>query len=272
METDAAHSWPVFICYAQEDDDAIANLERILSAHGIEVWRSGSSLKPGEDWAGLIRKVITEDSIAFLACFSSRSTSREKSYQNTELLIAVEEMRRRPPGSDWLIPVRLDDCQIPEFDLGGGRTLESLQRTDFYGPRCQENANRLAAKIKEISGRTTAPARAEEPAADRPPKPAWVMAYDAFERLYQVGVGWTATMLSPVAMSAVLHLGGDPRVTATYLSGVPLQKAARMLAASPPAASAEVLKLTEEQRATAILKHIPADKAQAIIEAMRAPS
>ncbi len=75
-------------------------------------------------------------------------------------------------------------------------------------------------------------------------------------------------MISPVAMSAVLHLGTDPGVAAVYLSRVPVPKAARMLAAAPPAMAGEVLKLMTEKRRTAILNNIPANITQAIVETM----
>jgi hypothetical protein len=38
------------------------------------------------------------------------------------------------PGRVWLLPARLDDCDLPHFDLGGNWTLDSLQRIDLFGP------------------------------------------------------------------------------------------------------------------------------------------
>ena len=66
--------------------------------------------------------------LAFVACFSRAGRVRPKSYQNEELLLAVDQFRQRAPGQPWLIPVRFDDCDVPDLDLGAGRTLGSLQR------------------------------------------------------------------------------------------------------------------------------------------------
>ena len=41
-------------------------------------------------------------------------------------------MQRLPAGQGWLLPVRFADCKLPEFDLGPGRTLDSIQRVDLF--------------------------------------------------------------------------------------------------------------------------------------------
>jgi len=109
----------VFMCYAKEDEERVAALERIFVANRILVWRSASSLSPGDDWRPKIRNAIQNESMVFLACFSSRSIARKSSHQNDELLLAIDELRSRRPDDPWLIPVRLDDCQIPQPDIGG---------------------------------------------------------------------------------------------------------------------------------------------------------
>src|SRR5229473_3104195 len=54
-------------------------------------------------------------------------------HQNEELTVAIDQLRLRLPGVPWLIPIRFDDCDIPALDLGGGRTLASIQRADLFG-------------------------------------------------------------------------------------------------------------------------------------------
>ena len=140
----------VFVSYAREDSIRVDTLGQILSEAGIPVWRDTASLWPGEDWRVKIRAAIRGDALAFLACFSQRSVGRARSYQNEELVLAVEELRLRPPGQPWLIPVRFDDCQIPERELGGGRMLADLQPADLFGDRYKQNAARLVTAIDRI--------------------------------------------------------------------------------------------------------------------------
>jgi hypothetical protein len=39
-----------------------------------------------------------------------------------------------------LIPVRFDDCEIPAWDLGAGRTLADVNYIDLFGDEYAENA------------------------------------------------------------------------------------------------------------------------------------
>jgi cold shock CspA family protein len=143
----------VFISYVHKDSDHVDLLQRELLAVGISVWRDTADLGPGQDWRARIRAAITCDALVFLACFSARSLARPRSYQNEELVLAIEQLRLRPPEDPWLIPVRFDNCQIPDRDIGAGRTLTSLQHADLFGERYAEEAQRLVTAIQRILGR-----------------------------------------------------------------------------------------------------------------------
>ena len=118
------------------------------------MWRDTADLWPGEDWRVIIRRAITDNALVFVACFSHASLARGKSYQNEELTLAIEQLRLRPPQNPWLIPVRFDECEIPDRDIGGGRTLTSIQRADLFGKRTNESAARLVASVLRILGHT----------------------------------------------------------------------------------------------------------------------
>jgi TIR domain len=141
-----------FLSYVREDSAQVDRLQRVLQEAGIPMWRDKSDLWPGEDWQAKIREAISGDALAFIACFSASSLARTKSYQNEELILAVEQLRLRQPEQPWLIPVRFDDCEIPDRDLGGGRRLSSLQRVDLFGDSFDDSAARLVAGIRRILG------------------------------------------------------------------------------------------------------------------------
>jgi hypothetical protein len=125
-------------------------LQRALEAVGVQVWRDTTSLWPGENRHARIRRVITEDALVFIACLSSNGTARQKSYQNEELLLAVDQLRLRRPDDPWLMPVRFDDCEIPDLDLGAGRTLASIQRADLFGASHDVASARLVAAVHRL--------------------------------------------------------------------------------------------------------------------------
>lgn len=150
-----------FVSYVREDADQVGKLVSVLQAASIPVWKDTENLGPGEDWQQKIRKAIEDGSLAFIACFSTSSTQKPKTYMNAELSLAAEQIRLMKPGRVWLLPVRFDDCDLPHFDLGGNRTLDSLQRIDLFGPNREANLGRLIAAVMNIFGTsTTTPASA----------------------------------------------------------------------------------------------------------------
>jgi hypothetical protein len=132
MTTPAGLTGHVFISYVRDDAARADRLQQMLEAAGIAVWRDTSALRPGQDWRAEIRKAISTGA-AFIACFSEHTEQRERSVLFDELAVAVDQMRLRPPGKVWLIPVRFDDCQLPDVELGFGRTLATLQWVDLFG-------------------------------------------------------------------------------------------------------------------------------------------
>jgi hypothetical protein len=50
---------------------------------------------------------------------------------NEELTLAIEELRLRPSETVWFLPVMLTLCKIPEREIGGGKTLHSIQYVDL---------------------------------------------------------------------------------------------------------------------------------------------
>lgn len=154
-----------FISYVREDADRVDRLQSILEAAGVPVWRDTADLWPGEDWRSRIRSAITKNALAFIACFSKDSERKSVSGQNEELTLAVEQLRRRRPDQPWLIPVRFDDVEIPDLDIGGGRTLNSIQRADLIGERWDEGAARVVASVLHTLDRPIASEALPAPSA-----------------------------------------------------------------------------------------------------------
>ena len=142
----------VFVSYVQEDSAEVDQLCQILGAAGIPTWRDTANLWPGEDWRVKIRQEITANALVFLACFSRRSLNKAKSFHNEELTLAVEELRLRQPDQPWLIPIRFDDCEVPDRRIDSDRSLAYLHPVDLFGEHYLDNANRLTEAIKRILG------------------------------------------------------------------------------------------------------------------------
>ncbi|HEY3902547.1 MAG TPA: TIR domain-containing protein [Streptosporangiaceae bacterium] len=139
----------VFLSYAHEDTDAVDQLQEALEAAGIQVWRDTKDLLPGQDLRSTIRKAITGSAFVFITCFSAASVALTKSHQNEELMLAIEEVRQRRIDQPWLIPVRLDACEVPDREIGGGRTLRSLVWIDLFGPTKAQQTQRLVRAVQQ---------------------------------------------------------------------------------------------------------------------------
>ena len=116
----------VFISYVKENKKAVYEFYQDLKSHDINVWLDRNEIDPGARWKHAIRKAIREGAF-FVACFSKEYNNRDKTYMNEELIFAIEELRQRPTERIWFIPVKLNECEIPDRDIGGGETLRDLQ-------------------------------------------------------------------------------------------------------------------------------------------------
>jgi hypothetical protein len=139
-----------FISYVHEDAAEVDWLQQALESAGVPVWRDTVNLWPGESWRDKIREAIDRDALVFIACFSRRGVARRKSYQYEELRLAIDQFRSRRPDVTWLIPARFDECDIPDFDLGGGRTIGSIQHVDLFGANRDLAASRLVATVQRL--------------------------------------------------------------------------------------------------------------------------
>jgi formylglycine-generating enzyme required for sulfatase activity len=47
-------------------------------------------------------------------------------FMNEELVEAIDILRQRPTDQSWFIPVKLNECEIPDRDIGAGETLRDI--------------------------------------------------------------------------------------------------------------------------------------------------
>ncbi len=88
-------------------------------------------LIPGQNWRSVIPKAIA-DSQLFIACLSQRSISKQGFVQR-EFKMALNQYADRPPNSIYLIPLRLDECDIPDLRQEEyGLNLRDLHWLDYW--------------------------------------------------------------------------------------------------------------------------------------------
>ena len=121
----------VFISYCHENKTIVDRLCQVLASHDIHIWLDRDNRGPGTPWKQAIQQAIQHGNF-FIACFSTEASARNQTYMSEELKVAIEELHRRPVDKVWFVPVKLNACEIPNIDIGGGETLRSLQYVDLH--------------------------------------------------------------------------------------------------------------------------------------------
>lgn len=102
----------IFLCHASKDKNKVRELYRRLSKDGYAPWLDEENLLPGQEWAVEIPKVVKNSDIV-IVCLSNRIETKT-GYIQKELRIALDAADERPEGSIFIIPLRLEECSVPE--------------------------------------------------------------------------------------------------------------------------------------------------------------
>jgi len=102
----------VYLCHSNEDIQMIRSIYRRLSDNGINVWFKEEFLLPGQNKKQQPEKAIRKSNI-IIVCLSKAAINKKGLFQK-EIKYALELANEQPEGSIFIIPVKLDDCNIPE--------------------------------------------------------------------------------------------------------------------------------------------------------------
>jgi len=122
MELNKANNL-IFLGHASEDKSRVIALYNKLIEHDLNPWLDIVNLKPGDNWEYKIREAI-QNSKVFLACLSSTSVSKNGFVQK-ELRLALDEASEKVFENSYLIPVLLDDIDVPKI------TVDTIKLSDF---------------------------------------------------------------------------------------------------------------------------------------------
>lgn len=115
----------MFISYVHEDIDAAKKLYRELkSVPYIDPWLDKECLLPGLRWRPAIRKAIRES--RFFICMLSKNSATRRSFFQREMKEALDILSEFPEGQIFLIPIRVEECDIPS------EQLREIQYVDFF--------------------------------------------------------------------------------------------------------------------------------------------
>ena len=115
----------IFLSYARMDKANVAAIYDRLEKEGHKPWMDSKNIYPGEDFRRAIEKAISNSDI-ILPCLSANSVDR-RGFIQRELKQALDLWKERLESDIYIIPVRLEDCKLPE-------SLANFQWVDLFEP------------------------------------------------------------------------------------------------------------------------------------------
>ena len=116
----------VFLIHAHSDKEVVHKLyTRIIMEDGVNVWLDTKKLQPGQDWQSEIRNALLRSDVV-IVCLS-HGFNKQQGYRHEELKLALEKANFLPDNEIFIIPVRLEKCDMPE-------SLRHLHRVDLFKP------------------------------------------------------------------------------------------------------------------------------------------
>src|SRR5258705_1413753 len=113
----------VFLCHASADKPAVRKLYRYLRSKRMDPWLDEFKLLPGQKWEEEIPKALYA-SDAIIVILSQNSITKE-GYVQREIKFALDKALDMPDGRIFLIPARLEECEVPE-------SLKGYQWVDLF--------------------------------------------------------------------------------------------------------------------------------------------
>ncbi|NJN37492.1 MAG: toll/interleukin-1 receptor domain-containing protein [Acaryochloridaceae cyanobacterium CSU_3_4] len=110
--SDKSEIW-IFLAHASEDKQQVRELYRKLQQEGYSPWLDEENLLPGQSWQEEIQKAIKRSDF-FIACLSQQSITKT-GYVHKEFRLALSYCAERPQDDIYLIPLKFDDCQVPNL-------------------------------------------------------------------------------------------------------------------------------------------------------------
>lgn len=103
----------IFLSYSWGDKERVLHLYRMLKAAGADPWIDRNELRGGEEWEQSIKRRMksSERVIVFL----SRESLARAGFVWAEMRMAVRVAEEQPEGRPFIIPVKLDECELPDI-------------------------------------------------------------------------------------------------------------------------------------------------------------
>ena len=140
----------VFLAHVKENEPIVRFVDQGLTGYGIDVVTDYRHIRGGFNWKRKIRELIKE-SAYFVLCLSKEFNDRDHTVLYRELNHAIEEMQDLPYDRTWIIPIRINECQIPNIEIRPREYLSDITYIDLFpgGSKLYEGIESIVMSIDE---------------------------------------------------------------------------------------------------------------------------
>lgn len=145
---DAAPSRPerrlkIFLCHSSGDKAVVRDIYFQLQRQGFEPWLDEESILGGQDWNLEIARAIRAADVVLVLL--SKTSIQKSGYVQREIAHALDIADEKPEGAVYLIPIKLESCDVPE----------RLQRWQWIDLFQQGGFMRLVTALRAVAGLRT---------------------------------------------------------------------------------------------------------------------
>jgi hypothetical protein len=165
----------MFLSYAREDEIVVRAIYQKLKEAGFSAWMDTQNILPGQRWQYQIKRALqnAELIIAFLSLISIE----KRGFLQKEIRVALERLQEKLDSDIYLIPVRLDNCEVPA-------SLSDIQWVNMFAADGWEqlklaitsalqmaHPKRVLERLPEVAAGTTPPHKITPGAPSQAPSP-----------------------------------------------------------------------------------------------------
>lgn len=127
----------VFLIYAREDLEAARKIAADLREQGFSPWLDVEEITPGQVWQKAVINALEKSATAIVLVSKNFA---KKGFVQEELKVALEILQEREKDMSPVIPVRLDDTEVPE-------RLSHIQWVNFFEENGLERLSKGLSRI-----------------------------------------------------------------------------------------------------------------------------
>lgn len=126
-----------FLCYAKENSTHVREFrERLKGEVWVDPWFDEEDILPGQMWEGSVVEAVHNSHAVII--FLSTIAVRQEGFFHKELKLALDAAAEKPDGTIFIIPIRLDNCDVPD-------RLQPYQYVDYFGD--EEHKDRVYSNL-----------------------------------------------------------------------------------------------------------------------------